>query len=125
MVSSAARHVNRGRCVMQNRGGFNLIPLGIGLIAIAFMAARGCEEGPFGRKRVVNLSVKEEFQLGAQAYNKILSDERGRVIQRGVIVDTVRRVGRRLADASTDSELREKMGLKAMNFEWQFNVVDS
>jgi predicted Zn-dependent protease len=109
---------------MQNRG-FNLIPLVIGLIAIAFMAARGCEEGPFGRHRVVNLSVKDEFQLGAQAYDKILRDERGNVVERGAIVDVVRRVGRRLADASTDKELRDKMGLKAMDFEWKFNVVES
>src|SRR5438477_3520495 len=83
------------RSVMENRG-FNLIPLLLGLVAIAFMAARGCEEGPFGRHRVINLSVQEEFKLGAQAYDKVLHDERGNVVRSGPVVDVVRRIGKRL-----------------------------
>ena len=108
-----------------NNKGFNLVPLLIGLVAIAFMAARGCEQGPFGRHRVINLSVQDEFKLGAQSYDKILHDEGSNVLRGGPTVEAVTHVGRKLAQASEDPELRKALNLKSMDFTWQFNVIQS
>jgi predicted Zn-dependent protease len=108
---------------MEKKGALNLVPLLLGFIAVGVMMWRGCEEGPFGRKRVINLSPDEEVRLGAQAFHEVLSKEH--VLPEGPLVAAVRHVGRQLADASEDSELRQAMGLKPMKFDWEFRVVES
>ncbi len=108
-----------------NKRGLNVIPLLIGLVVVAVMMTRGCEEGPFGRKRSITMSVQDEKKLGAQAYQQVLSQERSHVVRSGAVVDEVRHVGRLLARASEDPELRKAADLKPMTFEWEFNVVES
>src|SRR5262245_48273703 len=108
---------------MQQKGAFNLAPLIIGLIVIGGMMLRGCDEGPFGRQRVVGLSVQEEARLGAEAFREVLAKER--VLPESPIVERVREIGMRLARASEDPELRKAVKLKPMTFEWEFRVVES
>jgi predicted Zn-dependent protease len=88
------------------------------------MMIRGCDTGPFGRKRVINVSRAEEVKLGADAYHEVLSKET--VLRSSQpIVETVREVGRRLAKAAEDPELQKLMRIKPMDFQWEFNVVQS
>jgi predicted Zn-dependent protease len=110
---------------MERSGGINLIPLLIGVGIIGFFMVKGCEHGPFGRTRVINMKPSEEARLGAQAFQQVLSEERDHVIPDSPIVDRVRKIGRQLAEASEDSELRKAMNLPAMEFDWRFAVVDS
>ncbi len=99
-----------------------IFPILIGIVVMGMFAARGCQKGPFGRTQIVQMSPEQEKALGAQAYHEILS--RSPVLPGGPIVDEVRSIGRRLAEASRDPELRKKMGIRwPTNFDWEFNVV--
>src|SRR5688572_882774 len=100
---------------MNNLGGlWRLAPLLIGLIVVAFMAARGCQEGPFGRNQIVRLTPDEENNLGAQAFQQVLAEARqkGAVVERGAVVDAVKGIGRRLASATSNPRFREMTKLK-------------
>ncbi|MCX7665584.1 MAG: M48 family metallopeptidase [Gemmataceae bacterium] len=100
-----------------------LAPFVIGLISVMFLAMKGCEEGPFGRKRVVNISYEEEFQLGKQSYQQILSKS-AVVSPNEEIVKVVRRVGERLAKAASRPDIRKKLNISdKLRLEWEFNVV--
>ena len=100
-----------------------LAPLLIGLVAVAGYMVYGCQEGPFGRKRVITLSEKDEEQLGAQAFKEVLQKEV--VIDGGPAVDRVEEIGRNLARAAEDPELLKLINLKPRKFDWQFRVVRS
>jgi len=49
------------------RGRIRLLPILIAVVAIGFMLARGCQQGPFGRKQIVGMGPQQEAALGAQA----------------------------------------------------------
>jgi metalloendopeptidase OMA1, mitochondrial len=110
---------------MNNSSGlYRLIPVGIGLLVMLFMAAKGCQEGPFGRRQLIQLNPQEEAQLGAQAYQKVLAESR--VVERGPAVDAVKEVGRRLALASTDPRFLERFKLRLdRHFDWEFRLLQS
>src|SRR5262245_43643953 len=109
---------------MENRG-FNIIPALIGVVVIGVMMFRGCESGPFDRKRVVGLKPEEEVKLGAQAFREVLSKETV-LPESEPIVQVVRRIGRALAKSAEDNtDLRKDIGLKPMKFEWSYQVVES
>lgn len=110
---------------MEPRGYFRLAPLLLGLVAVAGVMVYGCQQGPFGRPRVITLSPDQETQLGAQAFQQVLQQERGHIVTGQPINDAVERVGRNLARASEDPELRRFIGLKPMKFDWEFRVIDS
>ena len=100
-----------------------LIPVAIGLIGVLFFAAKGCEEGPFGRKQIVGMNPQEELKLGIQAYKEILS--KSDIDRDPRINAAINEVGRRLARAAENSELRKTFGVsKDQVFEWEFKVVD-
>lgn len=65
-----------------------------------------------GRKHMVDLSPDQEAALGLSSYRQILARER--VVPSGEVVDTVRDIGRRIADVS-----------EAPAFRWEFNVIAS
>ncbi len=102
---------------------FRLIPVAIGLVSVMGLAMKGCEEGPFGRKRIVNVSYEEEFQLGKQSYQQILS--KSQVISPNEdVVKVVRRVGDRLAKAASNPEVKKQLNIPdKLRLEWEFNVV--
>lgn len=110
---------------MENKG-FSIVPAIIGVVVIGAMMVRGCDQGPFNRSRVVGLKPEEEVKLGADAFRDVLSKERGNVLPASApIVGVVRRIGRDLALASEKPDVRKAIGLKPMEFEWQYEVVDS
>jgi predicted Zn-dependent protease len=100
-------------------------PLLIGVLVVVGMIFYGCQEGPFGRRRVVTLSPEQETKLGVQAFQQVLQQERGNIVGEGPIVDAVRRIGLRLAKASEDPALRKAIHLPDMHFDWEFRVVRS
>lgn len=106
------------------RSGFNLVPVAIGAVVVIGMMIKGCEEGPFGRQRVVGLTPQEESRLGAQAFREVLAKERP-LPDSSPIVERVKTIGMRLAKASEDPTLREAVQLKPMKFEWEFRVIPS
>jgi len=104
--------------------GFNAIPLLIGVGVVGFMMMRGCEKGPFNRNRVVGLKPEEEVRLGAQAFQEVLQKERV-LPSNEPIVEVVRRIGRLIARASEEPDIRKAIHLTPMKFEWQYEVVES
>ncbi|MGD9849674.1 MAG: M48 family metallopeptidase [Nitrospirales bacterium] len=67
-----------------------------------------------GRSHLVDMTREQEMALGFQSYQEILSQSR--VIPDGQVVDLVRTIGRRLAQAAADVD---------PGFEWEFNVIES
>jgi len=107
-------------------GLFRLAPVLIGLLVVAGFAAHGCHEGPFGRSQLITISPEQEMQLGRQAYQQVLSKERGHIVQDGAVVEAVREVGNRLRKAAEDPEIRKLLDVNSeLKFEWQFNVIRS
>ncbi len=106
-----------------NRIAMRLIPVALGLMAIGFMAIKGCQEGPFGRKQIVALQPAQEAQLGAQAYQQVL--QQAEVIQSGPTVAAVRDITDRLTKATDNEEFLRLTGLKRQNFKWEVRVVRS
>ena len=69
-----------------------------------------------GRKQLRTMDLDTEIQLGLQSYQQILSENRQNLIESGPVVDTVREIGFRIADAAEDID---------PGFEWAFAVIDS
>lgn len=99
----------------------SVIPLIIGAIAILFFWLSHRNPGPFGRSQQLVLNQQEEAQLGLQAFDQVLHDSN--VVRGGPLVDAVRRIGRRLADASGNPAFRERIKMPAQKFDWDFEVV--
>jgi metalloendopeptidase OMA1, mitochondrial len=107
---------------MNNQNWVRFVPLLVGLIAILGTMARGCKEGPFGRKQLVTVAVDQENQLGLDAYRQILN--KSEIIGGGPIVDAIRLIGRKLAVAADDPELRKTFRVdQGRRFNWEFNVI--
>jgi hypothetical protein len=75
-----------------------LVPILMGLVAIGWIAIKGCQQGPFGRQQIVGLNVQEEDALGLQAFQETLSD--ARVVRGGMEVAEVKEVANRLIAAT-------------------------
>lgn len=78
-------------------------------LVVAVLA--GCVRNPYtGRRQFIAISEQEETQLGRQAYQEVLAQER--ISTDPSEVDPVRRVGARLAAVAARA-----------NFQWEFNVI--
>ena len=98
-------------------------PLLIGLIGVAVMAMRGCQNGPFGRHQLVNVSPEQELDLGRQAYREILSKSQA-ADERAPISKAVRDIGVRLARAAEDPALRKQAHINPnLKLEWEYSVL--
>ena len=95
----------------------------IALVGIGYVAVRGCQEGPFGRKQIVTLSAEQENALGAQAFTEVLKESR--VIGSGPIVDQVRGVTGRLEKATKHPEFLKLARIKERPYNWEVRVVES
>jgi predicted Zn-dependent protease len=107
------------------RGVARLAPILLALLAIGFVVLRGCQEGPFGRKQVVALNPQQEASLGAQAFQEVLSKERGNVIANGPVYDAVRTVTDNLAEATKNQTFLRITRLKYQPMNWEVRVVRS
>src|SRR5262245_49053106 len=106
------------------RIGIRLLPLLLAGLVAAFLAARGCQEGPFGRRQIVALGPQEEKQLGLQAFQEVLGESD--VVRGGPVVDAVRQITQRLVGAVRNPEfLRITQLRQPPDFEWDVRVVRS
>ena len=67
-----------------------------------------------GRSQLVDINREQEMALGLQSYQQILSESQ--VVPQGEVVDLVRGIGRKLAQAAGDVD---------PGFQWEFNVIQS
>jgi len=100
-----------------------LLPILFALIAAGLIIAKGWQAGPFGRHQVVALTPEQESQLGSQAFKQTL--QASKVVRDGPIVAVVRRIGGRLANASTNKAVLSALQLKPQRFRWEYSVVRS
>lgn len=107
----------------RSRLAVRLIPVIIGLVAIAFYYFSHRQEGPFGRGQVVGINPEQEKALGAQSFNEVL--RQADVIPRGPIVDSVQGIARRLIEAAQNPEVLKYTHLKPRDFQWEVRVVRS
>jgi predicted Zn-dependent protease len=98
----------------------------------AAFAGAGCSppggEGPGHRRQYLGLTPKQEYELGAQAYQQILDKAGDRVLPRDdPAVERVRRVGKRIVEAAAIKPLQREINLhlQGYKFEWEFNVIRS
>src|SRR5262245_44736699 len=107
------------------RGGSPLrfLPILLALVAAGVMVIRGCDQGPFGRHRVVGLSPAEETRLGAQAFEQVLGDSD--VIRSAPAAEAVQRVASRIAEASARPDVAQALGIQPRKFDWEFRLVRS
>jgi predicted Zn-dependent protease len=101
----------------------NLLPILVGLLAIGAIAVKGCQQGPFGRRQVVALNPTEEARLGAQAYEKVLSESN--VVNGGPLDQAVRRVARRLEASAANPAVLRALRLRPQEFAWETRLVRS
>jgi predicted Zn-dependent protease len=114
-----------------------LIPVVIGLAAAGFVALKGCEDAPFGGKRVINVSIDQEMQLGAQAFQDVMEKEYNNLLPDDHKYSrVVQKVGQRLqiaaknpvfirAVAGNNKRLEEELFKLASEFKWRYKVVES
>jgi guanyl-specific ribonuclease Sa len=107
----------------RGRRGLRLLPILIGVVLIGLTMARGCQQGPFGRKQLVGMGAEQESALGAQAYTQVLSQ--AQVVRNAPVTDVVRKLAEDLVAASRDPEFVRHTGLTPPDFKWECNVVDS
>lgn len=67
-----------------------------------------------GRSHLIDISYAEETQMGLESYHEIL--RRSHLVENGQVVDLVRTIGQRLANAAHDVD---------PGFQWEFNVIES
>ncbi len=67
-----------------------------------------------GRSQLVDMTREQEMSLGLQSYQEILG--KSQVLQQGEVVDLVKSIGRKLANAAVNVD---------PGFNWEFNVIKS
>jgi Zn-dependent protease with chaperone function len=78
----------------------------------ALAVLSGCVTSEYtGRRQLMLVDEKTEAQLGRQAYQEALAEQK--ISHDPALVEPVRRVGRRIAEAARQPE-----------FEWEFNVIE-
>jgi len=100
-----------------------LVPILMGLIAIGWIAIKGCQVGPFGRQQIVGMNPQEERALGLQAFQETLSD--ARVVRGGMEVAEVKDVAQRLIAATRNAEFLAATKQSAQEMQWAVEVVES
>ena len=101
------------------------------LVVAALMAAiplgallmKGCQTGPFGRQQIVALNPQQEEQLGLQAFEEVLAQER--VVDRGPLVDVIKDIANRLTNAARNEGFLQQTQMPEQPMEWAVRVVES
>jgi predicted Zn-dependent protease len=101
--------------------GWRLIPVFFGIVAIGFTMVRGCDQGPFGRHRVLAVKGEQEMALGDQAFHEVLKT--AQVVTSGPQEQAVEAITKRLIKATNDPKFLEATRIPAVNFKWELRVV--
>lgn len=100
-----------------------VLPILFGLAAIGWIAIKGCQQGPFGRRQIVGVNAQEEKALGLQAFQETLSRER--VIRGGMEAAEVKEVAQRLIAATQNAGFLQATQQKSQEMDWDVEVVES
>jgi predicted Zn-dependent protease len=120
-----------GGASLQQRATSIIVALVLGAIAVAAFAARGCQEGPFGRSQVVLLNSEQEMALGLDAYKEVIGKAQASVLpSTDPRVQVVKEITRRLAKATLDPRFLkitrlEKYKDRFAKFDWSVEVIRS
>ncbi len=83
-------------------------------------ALPGCETNPYtGRSQLLMISVAEEMQMGAQAYDQVKSDPKVKQSTDPREIEPVKRVAARIVEAAK----RSKYADMAKEFQWEVTVI--
>lgn len=83
-------------------------------------ALPGCATNPYtGRSQLLMVSEGQEMQLGAQAYQQVLTDPKNKFSTDPREVEPVKRVAARVIEAAKKSKYAEM----ANQFEWEVSVI--
>ncbi|NBO93771.1 MAG: M48 family peptidase [Planctomycetia bacterium] len=124
-MSREDQYGSYGVTSLQQKGIGLIVALVVGLIAVGSFAAKGCQDGPFGRKQIVTMSNEQEVALGLQAYKEVLSDPKTVVINSGRAAQLVQEVTSRLAAATEDPAFLKMARLKDRKYLWETKLVNS
>ena len=95
--------------------GVLLVVAGLGATVVS-----GCETNPYtGRSQLLMTSVREEMQMGAQAYSQVKNDPKMHQSQDPREIEPVRRVAARIIEAAKRSKYAEM----ANQFQWEVTVI--
>ncbi|MBL9084819.1 MAG: M48 family metallopeptidase [Planctomycetales bacterium] len=94
-------------------------------IPLGSLLLKGCQKGPFGRNQVVALNPEQEEQLGLQAFEEVLQQERQKVLTRGPLVDAIRDIAQRLTTAARHEGFLTGVQLPEQEMQWDVRVIDS
>lgn len=107
-----------------------VLVLAAGYLGYYYLSNR--QEASFtGRQQLVETSIEQDVALGLQAYQQILSEERGRVVNDGPLPEQVRGIAERLIAAGPKVEqfLKQQKTVQATTpwdqFEWAVSVIES
>ena len=98
---------------------FTILPilLAVGYVLLKTLFTPTFTNPETGSKHHVGMNPQQEQSLGLQAYQQVLQQEGGNVIDSGPDVEMVRRVARRLAAATSEKS--------QVNYNWQLSVIRS
>jgi predicted Zn-dependent protease len=102
-----------------------LLPVFVAGMAALFTMVRGCRQGPFGRPQVLAIGQKEEEILGLQAFEDVKQKQARNILQRGPLVDVVRKITNRLARATEDKRVLAVTKMPTQSFKWEVEVIRS
>jgi len=116
-------------------------PLLVPLAGLAFLLLLACGglgdqgeppqskgEGPGHRAQELGLPPEQEFEIGEQAYRKVLSENRGHILPAtDPRVRKVREIASKIVRAAGIEPLQREINLhlKGYRYDWEVNVVDS
>ncbi|GKS57371.1 peptidase M48 [Nitrospira sp.] len=91
-----------------------------GMLLIGIGVISACATNPYtGRSQLLMVSEGQEMQLGAQAYQQVLSDPNNKISSNPREVEPVKRVAARVIEAAKKSKYAEL----ANEFEWDVTVI--
>jgi len=97
---------------------FAAVPAGMLLV-------KGCQQGPFGRNQVVALDPAQEAELGEQAFQEVLAEQRNNIETRGPLVDAIRAIASNLVVAARHEGFLNQVKLPDQPMKWDVQVIDS
>ncbi|MGC3969706.1 MAG: M48 family metallopeptidase [Pirellulales bacterium] len=100
-----------------------IIVVVLAAIPLGSLLLKGCQKGPFGRSQVVALNPQQEEQLGLQAFQEVLSQER--VMRQGPLVDAIKDIAQRLTDAARHEGFLSGVQMPEQEMQWDVRVIES
>jgi predicted Zn-dependent protease len=103
-----------------------LAPLLLAGLYALFLAAHGCQTGPFGRRQIVGMNPQQEQQMGLQAFQQVLQENGANVVRNGPAAEAVTEITKRLVGATKNAAFLKAAGLpEAPNFDWSVRLIRS